>query len=806
MRALLKRELNSFFNTLTGYIVIAVFLILVSLFLWVIPASYNIIDAGYADLDGLFVLAPLVFLFLVPALTMRFFSDEIRTGTLEMLITKPLTEWHIVFSKYLAGIILLLAALLPTLVYLATVQLFAVSPGVDMGGTWGSYAGLLFLGMVFVSVGIFASALTDNQIVAFIVALFLSFFLYLGFEMIANMGFGGQTDLFLRDLGLQAHYTSMSRGVLDTRDLFYFIGIIAIFLTLTWVKLSWRSNKRNTSLIKALGVLLLVVAINLAGSKGFARFDLTSEKRYSLTEASKNMLATLDDVVYFRVYLDGDLPAEFRRLQNQTREMLDEMQAYSDYIQVDFISPSRAAGDDHSRLQELYRSLAEKGLEPAEVMIQTSDGASQQVIIPGAIVTYGDKELPLQLMQDHIGLSIRESIHRSGMLLEYNIASVIQQITRKEPVRIAFLEGHGQLEPQYLASVTEALERFYDVERIHPGEGLAAMSEYKTLISARPLEPYTEQEKFLLDQYLMQGGHMLWLVDPVFADMDSLRYGPETMGIAWDINMDDFFFTYGARLNPVLIQDLHAARIPKQVGSVSGRPRFDLQEWYFFPVLNPVSDHEIVKNLNLIRTEFPASIDTVTAKGVDKHILLQSSQYTRSLPVPVRISLELLYDPPDPARFTGPPANVAVLLEGGFESLFKNRMIPDMELPADFQRRDYSQPSSMIVIADGHVIKNQVRMDGEAMPLGYYSYTGQTFGNKDLILNAVNYLADDSGIIEARAKDVRMRLLDQSRIREQRSAVQFFNVGLPVLLLVIFGIVRYLYRKRRYAKPPARHE
>jgi len=800
MLALLKRELNSFFNSLTGYIVVAVFLIITGLFLWVLPTSYNVIDGGFADLSGLFTLAPFVFLFLVPALTMRFFSDEIRTGTLEMLITKPLAEWHIVLSKYLAGIILLLAALVPTLVYLATVQWYAVHPGVDMGGAWGSYLGLLFLGMVFVAIGTFASALSDNQIVAFIIALCLSFFLYIGFEMVANLGFSGRWDLFLRGLGLEAHYSSMSRGVIDSRDLFYFVGVIVFFLTLTWLKLVWRSRSRRSAMTRALVILVAVVAVNLTGNLGFARFDLTSEQRYSLTDASKEMLKQLDDMVYFRVYLEGDLPAEFRRLRNETREMLDEMQAWSDYVQFDFISPTRAAGDDQEQLQAFYRELSEKGLEPAEVMIQTSDGASRQVIIPGAVVSYKDRELALPLVEDHIGHGIMENIHQSGMMLEYNIVSAIQRVTRAHRERIAFLEGHGQFDPPYVASVTNALEQFYDVDRVHPDAGIGVLSNYKALISARPLQPYDEAEKFHLDQYLMQGGNMLWLVDPVFADMDSLRHAPETMGIAWDINMDDFFFHYGARLNPELVQDLHAARIPKQVGSVSGRPQFDLQEWYFFPVLNPRADHVTVRNLNLIRTEFLASMDTVPVEGVDAHVLLQTSQNTRRIPVPARISIEQLYNPPDPAGFRGPPATAAVLLEGRFPSLFRNRLLPDVDLPADFVRRDTGEEAAMIVVSDGNVIKNQVRMDGSPMPLGYYSYTDQTFGNKDFILNAVNYLADDSGIIEARAKDMRMRLLDRSRLQQQSAGVQAINVVAPVTILALFGGMRFLWRKRRYAK------
>ncbi len=799
MWALYKRELNGFFNSLIAYVVVAVFLLIMSLFLWVFPAEFNILESGYANIEGLFVLGPFVFIFLVPAITMRFLADEKRTGTIEMLMTKPVTDLQIVLAKYLAGVSLLIVALLPTLVYLLTVYLFAAPPGVDMGGTWGSYIGLLFLGMVFVAIGLFASALTENQIVAFIIALFLSGFLFIGFEMIHSLEFLGRMDMFVRDLGLFSHYSSMGRGVIDSRDVLYFLGVIVLFITLAQLHIGRKYAMRPAG-IRFLAVALLVIAVNIIGAVRFTRIDLTSEKRYSLTRATQNMLRDLDDIVFFKVYLEGNLPAEFRRLRNDTREMLDEFNAYSDHVQFQFISPSEEVNDDPRQLQQFYRKLSDKGLEPTQIQMRAGDGTSQRVIFPGALVSYKDKEVPLHLLQDHLGLSIREVLHNSSLALEYNLAATIRQLTAEKKERIAFLEGNGELKPQYVASVKESLERFYVVERVEIKGSYQNISDYKTLISAKPRKPFTEEDKFILDQFLMNGGSMLWLVDPVFADMDSLKQAWETIGMAWDINMDDFFFRYGVRLNPELIKDLNAAPLPVTTGPVAGRPQINLLPWYYFPLITPTADHEIVKNLNVIRTEFISSIDTVEAPGIDKHLLLKSSPYTRVMPVPVLISLDILQRPVDESLYSGPPETVAVLLEGNFESLFRNRLMPEVELPEDFQRRNTGLPAAMIVVADGDIIRNQFESDGRPLPLGYDRYSGQTFGNKDFIMNAMNYLTDNSGIIEARAKDIRLRLLDDQRVKNHQMSIQVVNTTLPVLLILAFGAIRLAWRKRRYTR------
>ncbi len=797
MWSLFNREINGFFNSLIAYVVMAVFLVIVGLFIWVFPGNYNILDSGYANLDGFFVLVPFVFLFLIPAITMRFYADELRSGTYEMLITKPVTDLQIVIAKYLAGVVLVAASLLPTLIYFVSLQMYSAPPGVDTGGVWGSYLGLFLLGAVFVALGLLSSALTDNQIVAFILALFLSGFMFMGFEMIHSLELFGQLDLFVRNLGLQAHYASMGRGVIDSRDILYFLGVIVLILGIARQAASFRQYKR-LQLMPLISILVIVIVVNVMGSLWFTRIDLTGDRRYSLTPATRNMLRELDDIVYFRVYLDGELPAGFRKLRNDTREMLDEFSARSDYIQYEFISPSRAAGDDGRQLQQYYRRLAEKGLEPAQVQMRDGEGTSQRVIFPGAIVSYQGREVPLQLLSENLGLPLVQALHNASLALEYNLASSIMQLATEEKQKIAFLEGHGELAPHYVASAKQVLENYYEVDRVKIGDSFDNIRQYRTLISAQPRQPFSEEEKFLLDQFLMHGGALLWLIDPVFADMDSLMTAPETFGIAQDINLNDYFFRYGVRLNPVLLKDLNAAPIPVTTGFVAGRPQINLLPWHFFPVLTPLSDHPVVNNLNVIRTEFISSIDTVEAHGVSKEILLQTSPRTRVMPVPVRISLDILERPAREELYRGPRQKVAVLLEGSFESLYRNRIAPQISLPADIERRNHSLPAAMLVVADGDIIRNQFDSDGRPLPLGYDRYTNQTFGNEDFILNAVNYLTDDSGIISARVKDIRLRVLDRQRISNDRLALQLLNTLLPVFIVSVFGVLRFFRRRKKY--------
>lgn len=559
-----------------------------------------------------------------------------------------------------------------------------------------------------------------------------------------------------------------------------------------------RRDVRRQNILQLLAGLAIILAINAIGSVKFARFDLTSEKRYTLSEGTRNMLRQLDDIVYFRVYLEGNFPAGFKRLRNQTREMLDEFRAYSDKIQYEFINPLQAPERDG-----LMDMLVQKGLQPTQVQVRADDATSQQVIFPGALVSYLGREVPLQLLQDQIGQAAEDVLNKSAQALEYNMASVIRQLTTTQRQRIGFLEGHGELANRYVADIAASLNDFYQVERVRIADNLEEILKFKTLVVAKPQRPFTEDEKFIIDQYVMQGGSMLWLIDPVFADMDSL-VAPEfaSLGMPLPLNLDDMLFRYGVRLNGNLLMDLRAAPIPVTTGMIGDRPQISLLPWYFFPLLEPAGDHKIVKNLNLLRSEFVSSIDTVTAPGVEKTILLQTSPYTRVVATPAEIALRILQQQPDERQYSAGPQNVGVLLEGSFESVFRNRLAQGVTLPNGYQRRDQSQHTAMIVVADGDLVRNQFNQGGQPLPLGYDRFSGENFANRDFIMNAVNYLSDDSGILEARAKDVRLRMLDRSRVNRSRTLIQILNIMVPVLLIMVFGTLRYIWRKRRYSVKP----
>ena len=556
-----------------------------------------------------------------------------------------------------------------------------------------------------------------------------------------------------------------------------------------------RRDVKRRNIVQLLIGLAVILAINAIGSVKFARFDLTSEKRYTLTEGTRNMLRQLDDLVFFRVYLEGDFPAGFKRLRNQTREMLDEFRAYSSNIQYEFINPMEVSDSDG-----LMDMLVDKGLQPTQLQVREDDATSQQIIFPGSLVSYKGKEVPLKLLQDQVGKPAEDVLNNSGQALEYNLANTIRQLTAEKKEKIAFLEGHGEIENRYIADIAASLSDFYQVERLPLGNNLEQLLEFKTLVVAKPQIPFSETEKFLLDQYVMQGGSMLWLVDPVFASMDSLvPPGFETIGMAWPLNLEDLFFRYGVRLNSDLLMDLRAAPIPVATGMVGDRPQISLLPWYFFPLLDPVGDHKVVKNLNLVRSEFISSLDTVSAEGIEKTILLKTSPYTRVVPTPARVALDLLQQQPDEQEYAAGPRSVAVLLEGSFESVFLNRIKPALPLPEGMQPREKSLPAAMIVVADGDLVRNQFGQGGQPLPLGYDRYSGETFANREFIMNALNYLADDSGILEARVKDVRLRMLDRTRIQRDKTVIQLTNLLVPVLLLTVFGVFRFIWRKRRYA-------
>jgi len=549
-------------------------------------------------------------------------------------------------------------------------------------------------------------------------------------------------------------------------------------------------------------VLMLAVVglVNYIASFVFARIDLTSEKRYTLSDATRHLLRGLDDVLYVRVYLHGDFPPGFQRLENATREMLDEMRVYAgDNLQYEFINPS--ASDDPAQRNDVYRQLTRQGLVPTNLQESGREGQSQKIIFPGALVTYTAREMPVQLLSDRIGASPEAMLNNSILNLEYELTNAFRKIRNRIPERIAFLDGQDELGAKYVADLWAALGGSYELKRVTIGQRLDALKGFKAVVVAKPRTAFDEKDKFIIDQYVMHGGRVLWLVDPVLAEMDSLGSAGEILAVSANLNLDDMLFRYGVRINPDLVQDIMAAPIPVVTGNIGNKPQQQFKPWYYFPLVFPTSKHPIVRNLNAIRFQFASTIDTVGAHAVRKTVLLTTSPYTRTLAAPVRISLEIMREEPAEKDFNTPNRVLAVLLEGRFRSVYANRIPPEIAGDPGIGYKDMSDSTRMIVVSDGDVIRNDYRTaSGQAYPLGYDRYTGETYGNKTFLQNAIDYLCDDSGLMSVRSKELRLRVLDQARLRTGRSAWQAAVTAGPVLLLVLFGLGKRFVRKRTYER------
>ena len=575
-----------------------------------------------------------------------------------------------------------------------------------------------------------------------------------------------------------------------------------------------RKNLKRNQLLSFAITLIVIVAVNVIGSFVYTRFDLTSEKRYTLSDTSKEILRNLDDYVYFRIYLEGEFPAGFKKLRKETKEMLDEFRAYSKYIDYDFINPSES--NDAAERSETYKLLYQSGLNPTELSIQTKEGAQQIVIWPCALVSYQEKELPLDLLDTQLGKSSQEALNNSARNLEYKFISAIKDLSQRKKPNIAFIEGHGELNENEVYDITRSLQKKYSVKRITIDEQITALngrtetadssikigSNYEAIIIAKPTKPFSEKDKFIIDQYIMRGGKVLWLIDPVFATMDSLQAAESTMGNSLNINLDDMFFKYGLKLNKDLLLDYNSAAIALRTGQMGGQAQIEYFRWYYFPLLNAASDNNIVKNINPVKADFVSSIEPVISDSdVQKIPLLKTSDYTKVSAAPVFISLSMLRQAPDQRMFSQKGHNVAYLLKGTFESLYANRMTAGIMESEEIGFKTSSEPTSMIVIADGDIIRNQFHIPkGYPLPLGFDQYTQITYGNKDFIENAVSYLVDGEGLIGIRSRELKIRLLDVNKVNANPIMWQMINVILPSALMILLGFILAVIRKRKYSK------
>lgn len=800
MFSLYKKEIASFFCSATGYLVVSVFLLATGLFLWVIPGDFNIIYSGYSSLDSLFVISPWIFLFLVPAVSMRLFAEEKKSGTLELLLIRPLSMLQIVGAKYLAGLTLVGVSILPTLVYAVIVYLLGNPVGnMDMGGTIGSYIGLLMLAAVYMAIGVFSSSTTDNQIVAFMISVALCFVFYIGFDSLASIPVLREIQHEISTIGIDSHYSSISRGVVDMRDMIYFLSVIALFIGLTCLNIDRHNKKR---IVKVVSLFAVVVLVNVAFQSLRLRLDLTSEKRFTLSPLTERYMASTDNAIFVRVYLSGDLNPGFNRLCKSSLEMLDELSvvSYAD-IDVDVIDPTEMDKIDQKALND---ELTAVGLGGVPVFETKEDGQKiRSTVYPYAKVQIGDRVAWVNLLDNVPGLSSDENLNRSVEGLEYKFVDVIRRLRTDDKPRVAFLEGHGELSEIDVMEATDALSYHFAVDRGAIGDDARILDPYKVVIIAKPADKFTEKEKYVIDQYFMRGGRLLWLVDAVNMTLDTLRNSPHTIGLLSDFNIEDMLFIYGVRINPEVVEDMSCGMVPISVVQGEGT-RIVPMPWRFSPLLSVNMQSPVTRNVNLVRGDFASYIDTVGENlNITRTPLLRTSRFTKVNATPVFATLANIHEKPQRTEFTRQHLDVALLEEGEFASAFSHRRVPQ-GLQGVESTVKVSKPTKMIVVADGDIIRNDVRFRNSAnpniIPLGYDEMTRQTFGNKDFIVNAVQYLADDEGWMTLRNRTFSLRLLDKEKIGAGTTHWKVCAVAIPLLVVFLFGIIIVLIRRVKFGK------
>lgn len=575
-----------------------------------------------------------------------------------------------------------------------------------------------------------------------------------------------------------------------------------------------KRNIKSRLMVQLLMVIVIIASVNFIGNIIYTRYDLTSENRYTLSEETMEIIKNVDDIVYFKIYLEGEFPAGFKRLRRETMEILDEFRAYNNNIQYEFINPSIST--DKEERNNTYQILVQQGLKPTNLQVKTNSGMEQQVIFPGALISYQEKEIPVELLNAQINTPPEAVLNNSIQALEFKFANAIHKLSIRQQHDIVFIEGHGELGNMETYDISKSFVEDYAIGRLKLEGKIDALlyrrlvdsinqtfeikPKFSAIIIADPDSVFSAQDRFIIDQYIMYGGKVMWLVDPLFASMDSLNSSGSTVALEKPLQLQSMLFNYGVKLNSDLVTDLISLQIPLRTGQIGDKPQIDFFPWYYFPLISPVSQHPIVRNLNAIKTQFVSSIDTVIG-GVKKTVLLKTSPYSRTFKAPAVINLALINQQPDERLYVGPQKNIAVLLEGEFLSDFRNRIPPEIANSKEIGFKGMSSETSMIVISDGDMIRNQFHIpEGYPLPLGYDQYTRETYGNKEFLLNAMSYLVDGPGLISSRSKEVKLRMLDKTKLNNDKLFWQIFNLITPLLLILLLAIVMILSRKYKYSR------
>ena len=570
-----------------------------------------------------------------------------------------------------------------------------------------------------------------------------------------------------------------------------------------------QKNKRLQSFIQFglfLGVLILLnilANIRIGTTSLYSYLDLTEDGRYSLTGPTRSLLRELDDVVYVQVLLDGEFPAGFKRLQRATQEMLDDFRGESGFVEYSFEDPAKGTIEEINQRREAY---SKDGILPTSLRVKENSETSVKLIYPYAIFYYRGRSMPVQLLENQVpGMPQEIVLNNSVGLLEYKFANAIQKLKTAIRKPVAFSTGHGELNPGQTADLERSLRQYYETGRLNLDSTTYISTDLAALIIAKPTQPFSEKDKFKIDQYIMNGGKVLWLIDKVAVSLDSLN-GGLFLPREFDLDLDDLLFRYGIRIQPNLVLDMQSTVIPLAVGSVGNAPQFDNFVYPYHPIVVPASRHPIVKSVDGVNLAYASSLDTTvrTKTEVNKTILLSTSPQSRNQYLPIRMDFEFLKYKLDPNLFNKGRQAVAMALEGVFPSMYENRVTQSMRQSLQDLGQELlseSIPNRMVVVTDGDIAKNKIDpRNNQVSPLGFNEFDRQIYANKDFLLNAIEYLVDDIGLIEARGKEVKLRLMDMTKVEQERTSWQLLNLLIPLGFLLIFGLVFNWIRKRRFAK------
>ena len=551
---------------------------------------------------------------------------------------------------------------------------------------------------------------------------------------------------------------------------------------------------------KVLTTVALIVVLNLAGHFVFKRFDLTADKRYTLSQTSLNIVSEVKEPLYIDVFLEGEFPGEFKKLQTETQQLLEEFKAENPNIIFQFVNPL----EDEDQKVATLQSFMERGLTPVNVTVNDKGQQTQEIVFPWAVATCANRSVKVPLLKNMMGASTAEKVVSSVQHLEYAFANAINTVAKAKQKKVVILNGNGELKDRYIADFIKSVKDNYyigpftlDSVAKSPNETLKYLKKYDLAVIAKPTEAFTEEEKQVLDQFIISGGKTLWLVDQVNMEMDSL-YNEMGSNLAFprDLNLNDMFFKYGVRMRPDLIFDLQNTPIALATGEQGSATQYTQYPWFFSPMIYPTSKNPIVSNLDGIKFEFASPMEPLK-NDIKKTVLLQSSQASKIIGTPSQISLTMVSLRPDRKEFESKGNYpVALLLEGQFHSMYQNRVLPFKD--ATFQNK--GKNNKMIVISDGDVIKNQLDKNGQPLELGYDKWTNNLYANKEFLMNCVNYLLDDNGLINIRSKEVDLPILDKEKVYDTYTLSQVITVAVPIGILMLFGVVFTFLRKRKYSK------